>query len=74
LLEQPGVDVNAKNDQGATAMHLAAVKGNEELARALLDAGASVRIQDRKGRTPAAMAVAAGHDELAALLGQGISQ
>jgi ankyrin repeat protein len=55
-------------------MHLAAVKGNEELARALLDAGASVRIQDRKGRTPAAMAVAAGHDELAALLGQGISQ
>ena len=68
LLEQPGVNLDAKNDQGATAMHLAALKGNEALVIALLDAGANPRIQDRKGRTPAAMAVAAGHEELAALL------
>lgn len=68
LLERPDVDLDAKNDQGATALHLAAVKGNERLARALLLAGASALIQDRAGRTPALLAEAAGHGGVAALL------
>ena len=68
LLEQPDIDLDRKNDQGATALHLAAVKGNERLARALLSAGASPLMQDREGRTPAMLAVVAGHAQLAALL------
>jgi len=74
LLEQPDMELNARNDQGATALHLAAIKGNEGLARALLLAGASPLIEDRKGRTPAVTAVAAGHDEVAALLGYQVTQ
>lgn len=68
LLGEPDVDLNARNEQGATALHLAAIKGNERLARSLLDAGASPSIRDRAGRTPALLAVAVGHVDMAALL------
>lgn len=68
LMEQSDVDLDARNEQGATALHLAAVKGNESLARALLLAGASPVIQDRRGRTPAVTALAAGHEGVAELL------
>jgi len=74
LMEASEIDLNVKNDQGATALHLAAAKGNEQLARALLLAGANPLIQDRKGRTPALMARAAGHDEVAELLGNPTAQ
>ncbi len=68
LLEQPDVDLNVSNDQGATALHLAAVKGNEALIRSLLLAGADPSMGDRKGRTPENLAVAAGHEKVAKLL------
>jgi ankyrin repeat protein len=68
LLEQPEVNLNAKNDQGATALHLAATKGNEALTRSLLLAGADPSMGDRKGRTPENMAAAAGHENIAKLL------
>ena len=68
LLEQPDVALNVSNDQGATALHLAAVKGNEALTRSLLLAGADPLMGDRKGRTPENLAVAAGHENVAKLL------
>ncbi len=68
LLEQPEVALNVSNDQGATALHLAAVKGNEALTRSLLLAGADPSMGDRNGRTPESMAVAAGHENVAKLL------
>lgn len=68
LLEQPEVALNVSNDQGATALHLAAVKGNEALIRSLLLAGADPSMGDRNGRTPESMAVAAGHENVARLL------
>jgi ankyrin repeat protein len=74
LMEHPNVDLNAKNDQGATALHLAAVKGNEDLARVLLLGGANPLIEDRSGRTPAMTALAAGHDQVAELLANRSSQ
>lgn len=74
LLGEPDVDLDARNDQGATALHLAAVKGNEGLARSLLEAGASPSIRDRAGRTPALMAVVAGHEDMATILGQSAPQ
>lgn len=68
LLEQSKVDLNAANDQGGTALHLAAVTGNEGLARALLLAGANPAVEDAKGRTPRSAAFAAGHEGVANLL------
>lgn len=68
LLERPDVRLNARNDQGATALYLAAVQGNEPLVRALLLAGADPRMADRDGRTPESVAVAAGHERVARLL------
>ena len=68
LLERPDVALNAKNDQGATALHLAAVQGDEALTRSLLLAGADPLMGDRKGRTPENVAAAAGHENVAKLL------
>ena len=68
LLEQPDVALNVSNDQGATALHLAAVKGNEALIRSLLLAGADPSMGDGKGRTAENLAVAAGHENVAKLL------
>lgn len=68
LLEQPGIALNVSNDQGATALHLAAVKGNEALTRSLLLAGADPSVGDRKGRTAENLAVATGHENVAKLL------
>jgi ankyrin repeat protein len=68
LLERPEVALDAANDQGATALHLAAANGDEGLARALLAAGADPSIGDRQGRTPANAAAAAGHEKVAKLL------
>jgi ankyrin repeat protein len=74
LLQHPEVNLDARNDQGATALHLAAGKGNEDLAQALLLAGASPLVEDRGGRTPALTALRAGHERLAELLGYRSSQ
>ena len=74
LLERPEVDLDAQNDQGATALHLAALKGNESLARALLLAGANSQVKNRSGRTPAEIAVESGHQKVAVLLESGVPQ
>jgi ankyrin repeat protein len=68
LLEQSDIQLNARNDQGATALYLAAVQGNEPVTRALLLAGADPRIGDREGRAPENVAIAAGHENIARLL------
>ena len=63
-----GADVNARDDAGATPLHLAAGAGHLALAEALLEAGADVNATDLQGRTPTGLAVQAGHDEIADLL------
>jgi hypothetical protein len=40
------------NVQGKTALHIAALKGNEELVRMLCDLGADFNLSDNKGNTP----------------------
>lgn len=70
LLEHPGIQVDVRNDKGATALYLAAARGDAPLARALLLAGADPRMADRKGRTPEHVARAAGHEAVAKLLGE----
>lgn len=50
---QYGVDPNAQDDSGRTALHLVAAKGTgREAIGALLDAGADVHALDAKGKSP----------------------
>ena len=53
LLKAEGVDVNAPNDKMQSPLHFAAFKKNRACVDALLAAGASTYVLDRKGRTPA---------------------
>jgi hypothetical protein len=53
-----GADVNQQGGvTQATALHMAARRGHLEIAKALLDCGASLEVKDRKGETPLQRAV-----------------
>ncbi len=47
-----GVDVNAAEAQGRTALHGAAQKGYDQVVRFLAEHGAKLDVKDRQGRTP----------------------
>jgi hypothetical protein len=52
-LVQGGADINAHHGvKQCTALHMAARRGNVEVARALLDCGADIEARDRLGETP----------------------
>ncbi len=52
LLLKHKARVNARDTNGRTALHEAALSGNAEALGALLDAGADVQARDTAGRTP----------------------
>jgi ankyrin repeat protein len=74
-LLQKGVDVNAADGDGSTALHWAAASGNLEMTQALLKAGAQVTAETRIGAiTPLLMAARGGHAAvIEALLAAGAS-
>ncbi|KAI1209023.1 uncharacterized protein F4807DRAFT_428541 [Annulohypoxylon truncatum] len=47
-----GVDINAKDKHGQTALHIAINRDHEGMARLLIDHGADTNAKDKKGRTP----------------------
>jgi ankyrin repeat protein len=47
-----GMDVNAVNSMGLTALHGAANRGSDDIIRLLVDLGARVDVADTEGRTP----------------------
>ncbi|MFC1765376.1 ankyrin repeat domain-containing protein, partial [Planctomycetota bacterium] len=51
LLDQ-GADINAKDDQGMTPLHLAAQEGHKEVVEFLLSKDADINAQNIKGYTP----------------------
>ena len=64
-----GVDVNTKAEGGKTALHVAAVNGNIEIVKLLLNQrGCDANSKDSKGRTPAAFAEAYGRVDMAKLI------
>ena len=63
-----GVEVDAPQSGGFTGLHEAAGTGNDDVARLLLDAGASPAALTREGKTPAMLARDAGHEALARML------
>src|ERR1041385_7204125 len=68
LLKQ-GVDVNASQGDGMTALHWAALNGNADIARMLLYGGANVKATTRDGAyTPLLIAAKMGNAPVAAML------
>jgi hypothetical protein len=51
LLLAKGADINAVNDNGETALHLAVSRG-DGLVKFLAEQGAGLDIKDKAGRTP----------------------
>jgi uncharacterized protein len=69
LLVERGADVNAAQEQGFTPLHAAAQNGDADLVAVFLAAGADKDARLGDGRTAADVALEAGHEALAELLG-----
>lgn len=67
LLAQ-GVNVNARDEQGGTALMLAALAGNAEVVRLLLERGADANAQSDGGNTALIAAAGKGHVEILQIL------
>ena len=63
LLLERGFDLNAANDNGDTALHLAVTnRGAPEIVRFLIARGANLKAQNKRGLTPLAAAMASRKD------------
>jgi ankyrin repeat protein len=56
LALESGVDVNAVNEHGQTALHGAVYRAANTIIEALIEAGARTDLADERGRTPLALA------------------
>jgi len=52
LCVELGMDVNAVNSMGLTALHGAANRGSDDIIRFLVQQGAKLDVKDAEGRTP----------------------
>lgn len=68
LLIKVGVDANSADARGNTALAIAANKGNAEMVRYLLAAGADPSIKSTKGIIPMEDAVSLGHKDVVAVM------
>ena len=52
LCVELGMDVNAVNSMGLTALHGAANRGSDDIIKFLVEKGAKLDVKDKEGRTP----------------------
>jgi ankyrin repeat protein len=62
LALQNGVDPDAFNGRGETALHMAAARGADSLVRYLAEQGVKLDMKDRRGRTPLDRALGVGNE------------
>jgi cytohesin len=67
-LIKDGVDKEAKNEEGFTAIHLASQKGHGTIIESLLAAGAEKNAKDNDGLAPLHWAAFKGHCEAVRIL------
>ena len=60
MLLETDVDINAKNSDGCTALHVACETGNNKIALLLLGKECDINIRDKNGNTPLHLACQAG--------------
>ena len=60
---EAGVDVNAADDTGMTALHTAASRHLDTVVQLLADSGANLNAQTGDGKTPLMTAAGRGQDE-----------
>ena len=60
LCVQQGLDVNAFNASGQTALHIAAARGDNDVVKVLAENGAMLDLEDKQHRTPLDLALGVG--------------
>lgn len=68
LIEEKLCNIDATSEHGFTALHLAVVNDQREIAQQLLEAGANVNTSDRVGQAPLSTASRYGSAEMVQLL------
>ena len=74
MLLEHGADPNIREQGGFTPLHAAAQNGDVETIRALLLGGADLTLRSEDGKSPLDIAMDAGHEQAAALLGEGVTK
>jgi len=69
---ESAVDVNSQDDRGATPLHIAAYRGEVEIAEYLLTQGADPELANDDGLTPLATAEYVRHALMVTILGQAV--
>ncbi len=68
LIVQTEIDLNARNQHGQNALHIAAIAGATDIAAALLNRGIEAKAADIDGNTPGAIAEHKANAQLVQLL------
>jgi len=67
-LLKKNADVDARTQEGSTAIMLAAQQGHKEIVKILIDKGADVNAEDKHQMTALTLAIQEGHTEIVDLL------
>ena len=68
ILIANGANPNAKDEDGATPLHLAADRGQRDIVELLISKGGDVNARDDDETTPLYITIEEGHTEITALL------